>query len=191
MGGRGRPCPRTSCIQGLEALAGLWSSQQLSTVPGRIPPASSQRSPPGPPGPPGSCTSFSRRLPQGMGELLLPPSPSPASLGSNSLPPWSKTAAPHCPPRGRAHLFRCCLPVSREHTAQCAVSPQTGAPPPRDHLSLSAWDWEGSQDEGHRALNPSRFPEACAITHPRGGLVIQTGPSPCPCVQEQEGLGHF
>lgn len=61
------------------------------------------------------------------------------------------SCGPQSPPWGRAQLFRCCLPVSRE---------QTGAPPPRDHLSLSAWDWKGSQDVGHRALSPQRPPRS-------------------------------
>lgn len=152
------------------------------------------RSPPGPLGPPGSRAPSGRRLPQGTGQLLLPPWHRPLHLRVRAQVPRLPgiKLQPHSPPRGRARLFRCCLPVSREHMARCAVSPQTGAPSPRDHLSLSAWYWEGSQDRGQSAgptTSPSRFPENLP-QRPAPSRAHTEGPSPCPCVQEHEGPGH-
>lgn len=70
--------------------------------------------------------------------------------------------------------------------------PRRGPLPPRDHLSLSAWDWEGSQDRGQSAgptTSPSRFPENLP-QRPAPSDAHTEGPSPCPCVQEHEGPGH-
>lgn len=84
---------------------------------------------------------------------------------------------PHSPPRGRARLFRCCLPVSREHVARCAVSPQTGAPsPPRPPvpvcLGLGGLPGQGTECWTHNiplAVSREPSPEACAIGRPHGG----------------------
>lgn len=125
------------------------------------------RSPPGPLGPPGSRAPSGRRLPQGTGQLLLPPWHRPLHLRVRAQVPRLPgiKLQPHSPPRGRARLFRCCLPVSREHVARCAVSPQTGAPsPPRPPVPPETT----CPRTGDRALDPQHPPRGFQRTFPRG-----------------------
>lgn len=159
-----------------------WLTVQPTALPcSRPDPACVQpgRSPPGPLGPPGSRAPSGRRLPQGTGQLLLPPWHRPLHLRVRAQVPRLPgiKLQPHSPPRGRARLFRCCLPVSREHVARCAVSPQTGAPsPPRPPvpvcLGLGGLPGQGTERWTHNiplAVSREPSPEACAIARPHGG----------------------